>query len=217
MRTKIKICGVVNPDQASAIAEAGADYVGCVVDFSQSPRSVSMERASEIRDAVELFNDDRDISQYAHTRIVGVVVNKLLIELERLIEETGILIWQLHGNEDEKYVHAAKELGVEIWKVVGAHCNTPVQSIDKYVVDYVNPQHGAGGSGQRSDWNFARSLREKGFSVVLSGGLNPDNVNKAVEQVRPDIIDLSSGVESEPGVKDMHLVEKLISAVNSIK
>src|SRR3990167_3378963 len=113
MSVKVKICGATMPEQARAIAALGADYIGGIIEFPKSPRSVTRETAREIREAVEAGG----------AQTVGVVVSLSVHQLVSLIEETGIRIWQLHGDESVEYVKRLKEYGVEVWKAV---CdNTP--------------------------------------------------------------------------------------------
>ena len=252
MSIKIKICGVTLSAQAREIARLGADYIGCVIEFPRSPRSVSAERAREIREAVEensrgkalpYLYDGRGVLQYARTQVVGVVVDLPFDRLRTLIEETGIHIWQLHGEEDEQYIRKLKEMGVEVWKVIRGDTPRPDMSLDtplkrgfpsyggvaerlrggfeagnadKVVVDAKNPIHGAGGSGALSDWKFARELQQQGYSVVLSGGLNQENVLEAIQEVQPDVVDVSSGVEARPGVKGLDLVKKFIKCTTRL-
>jgi len=86
---------------------------------------------------------------------------------------------------------------------------------DKIVVDAKNPLHGAGGSGKLSDWGLAKQLVDEGYDVVLSGGLNPENVQEGITYSRPRIVDTSSGVEISPGVKDLKKVERFIKNATS--
>lgn len=207
--TEIKICGVTKAEQATAIAESGAHYIGCVIDFPLSLRSISAERAREIREAIDSCRQN----SYS-TRTVGVVVNMPLRQLKQYIHETGITIWQLHGNENEEYIRAIKNDGVEVWKAVSPENYREYPNIaDKLLVDSPHSVHGAGGSGNLSDWAFARNLVDSGYRVVLSGGLDPANVAVAAAQVRPDIVDVSSRIEASPGIKDLRKVEKLINNV----
>lgn len=204
MATKVKICGVTQSQQARQIAVQGADYIGCIIEFPESPRSVTRDQARILREVVEKEG----------SRMVGVVVNKTFDDLKDIVEITGIRILQLHGDENEEYIKQIKTLGVEAWKVVngsvGAEDFQPVQGADKYVVDAVNPLHGAGGSGELSDWNFAKRLREQGFKVVLSGGLSSDNVEEAIKQAKPSVVDASSKLEMQSGIKNLEKVKDFI-------
>jgi len=213
-KAMVKICGVTLPEQAREIARLGADYVGCVIEFPKSPRSVSTERAREIRGAVEGADRRGAINR---ARTVGVVVDLPFDHLSELIEGIGIRIWQLHGIEDVEYVNAVKALGVEVWKAVTRENYIQYAGVaDKLLVDAKNPLHGAGGSGKLSDWDFARQLVGEGYPVVLSGGLTPDNVQEGIRSVRPFVADASSGVEISPGVKDLSKVEFFITNIKRI-
>ncbi|MFA4872629.1 MAG: phosphoribosylanthranilate isomerase [Patescibacteria group bacterium] len=207
MNVKVKICGVTLPAQAREIARQGADFVGCVIEFPKSPRSVTGEKAREIQEAVNNRCRGRKFS----ARTVGVVVNLPFERLCRLIEESGISIWQLHGNETTAYVNRLRKRGVIIWKAVTRQNYLHYASVvEVLLVDAKNPMHGAGGSGKRADWNFARELVEAGYEVVLSGGLTPENIHDGIKFTRSRIIDASGGVEVKPGVKDMRKVRLFI-------
>ncbi|MEW6200397.1 MAG: phosphoribosylanthranilate isomerase [bacterium] len=204
MNVKVKICGVTLPSQAREIAALGADYIGCIIEFSKSPRSASRVRAKEMK---------LEISKFRHVEIVGVVVNMPIHRLTSLIEETGIRVWQLHGNETPEDVVRIKELGVEAWKAVTRENYAQYAAVvDILVVDAMNPLHGAGGSGRNSDWEFAHELVEAGYAVVLAGGLTPENVRDGISLVRSSIVDTSSGVEVRPGVKDLSKVSQFIAS-----
>ncbi len=207
MNVKVKICGVTLPSQAQEIAALGADYVGCVIEFPKSPRSVTGEKAREIQEAVNNKCRGRKFS----ARTVGVVMNLPFERLCRLIEESGISIWQLQGNETTAYVNRLRKRGLTIWKAVTRENYARFAGVaDAVQVDAVNPMHGAGGSGVQSDWDFARQLADEGYKVMLSGGLNPDNVQEGIRFVRSSIVDTSSGVETSPGIKDIDKVRLFI-------
>ncbi len=204
-----KICGVTIPEQAREISALGADYIGCIIEFPKSTRSVSAETAREIQEAV---GNGMGAINHAHT--VGVVVDLPIARVRELIKETGIRIWQLHGNEDNEYVMKMKEMGVEVWKVynkVATGRDLSLQLADTIVVDAKNSVHGAGGSGKLSDWDLAKQLIGEGYDVILSGGLNPENVQDGIKLVRPRVVDTSSGVETSPGIKDLVRVKKFIT------
>ena len=217
MSVKVKICGATMPEQAQAIAALGADYIGGIIEFPKSPRSVMRGMARKMRDAVEGVDRRGEPASrqggrpFARTQVVGVVVDVPFDRLGELIEETGIRILQLHGEETPEEVKRLKECGIEVWKAVTKENYTQYADIaDRLLVDAQNPLHGAGGSGCVSDWAFAKQLVGEGYAVVLSGGLNSDNVQEGITRVQPFIVDASSGVESAPGIKDMAKVERFI-------
>lgn len=237
MSVKVKICGVTLPEQAREIAVLGADYIGCIVEFPKSPRSITREKAPELQDALK----------GSGATLVGVAVDMPIEMLFEVIKSVDLKIVQLHGSEPIAYVKRLKEAGVEVWKVTrdatarhsgakhggaiesheerslskGSYRSSTVVSslqddigmVDKIVVDAKNPTHGAGGSGLLSDWVFAKHLVGEGYSVVLSGGLTTENVQEGIQSVQPQIVDVSSGVEVSPGIKDLKKVEMFIRKV----
>lgn len=208
MGVKVKICGVTQSAQAREITELGADYIGCVIEFPKSLRSVNAERAREIR---------LEISTYRNIALVGVVVDLPLDRLAAFIDVTGIRTWQLHGTESPEYVRSIKNIGVEVWKAVTRENYMYYADItDKLLVDALDPVHGAGGSGRLSDWDFAQQLVQMGYEVTLSGGLNPENVQAGINFVKPAAVDVSSGVEESPGIKDISKVERFIRNIRSM-
>lgn len=201
-KVKVKICGVTLPSQAREIAALGADYIGCVIEFSKSPRSVTRSYAKQLRDALK----------GTRAALVGVAVDIPLRELLAMMPHLDLNVVQLHGNESPEYVKRLRRRGVEVWKVVTRENYTRFAGVaDAVQVDAVNPMHGAGGSGMRSDWDFARQLVDEGYTTVLSGGLNPDNVQEGITRAQPLVVDVSSGVEASPGIKDLSKVVRFIT------
>lgn len=202
----IKICGIKTPAMLEASIEAGADMVG-FVHFLRSPRHVSIEEVasliSEARGRVQtcvlLVNPD----------------NSCVAEVAALGPD-----WiQLHGPETPHRVEAIRaEAGVEIMKALPiggpedvAHVADFVEIADRILLD-AKPPRGAdrpGGLGESFDWSLLKAL-DPALDFMLSGGLTPDNVAEAVRTVRPFGIDVSSGVETAPGVKDKRLIEAFI-------
>ena len=202
----IKICGIKTPDILEAAIEAGADMVG-FMHFVRSPRHVSIEEVasliSEARGRVEtcvvLVNPD----------------NSCVAEVAALGPD-----WiQLHGPETPHRVAAIRaEAGVEIMKALPigsaedvAHVASFVEVADRILLD-AKPPKGAdrpGGLGETFDWTLLKALDPE-LEFMLSGGLTPDNVATAIKTVRPFALDVSSGVETAPGVKDARLIQAFI-------
>ena len=222
MPIHVKICGITNLEDALLVSEVGADYVGCVVDFPRSPRSVSAEEAGVIYDA-------------AGATPVAVVVNPGAEQLE-LIEATARCeVIQLSGDESVEWVAENRGLlDSEVWKTlhlpgqVGddelAEAVARVEAyldagVDRILIDRAKgtgSQKQYGGTGECPDWEAcARLIEATGASVVLAGGLNPDNVSAAIETVRPAVVDVSSGVEASPGKKDADGVRRFVEAARS--
>jgi phosphoribosylanthranilate isomerase len=202
----IKICGIKTSAILDAAIDAGADMVG-FMHFTRSPRHVSIE------DLATLIGEARGRIQ---TCVVLVNPdNSCVAEVAALGPD-----WiQLHGPESPHRVEAIRaEAGVEIMKAVPIgsaddveHVNQFVDVADRILLD-AKPPKGAdrpGGLGQSFDWNLLKAL-DPSIPFMLSGGLTPQTVADAIRTVRPFGVDVSSGVESAPGVKDKRLVEAFI-------
>ncbi|WP_108396836.1 phosphoribosylanthranilate isomerase [Devosia submarina] len=202
----VKICGIKTTSILDAAIDAGADMVG-FMHFTRSPRHVSIE------DLATLIGEARGRVQ---TCVVLVNPdNSCVAEVAALGPD-----WiQLHGPESPHRVEAIRaEAGVEIMKAVPigsaediGHVGQFTDVADRILLD-AKPPKGAdrpGGLGRSFDWNLLKAL-DPSIAFMLSGGLTPDNVADAIQLVRPFGVDVSSGVESAPGVKDKRLVEAFI-------
>lgn len=196
----VKICGITNLLDARAAAELGADAVGFV--FAPSPRQVSPELAKEIIVCLE-----------GRATTVGVFVNEDLRRMTEIREYCGLDLLQLHGDETE---HDVAGFGAAAIKAVRVRDRldewqdrypTATLLLDTYVPD------AHGGTGKTFDWSLAVDAARR-RPIILAGGLTPDNVAAAVELVRPFGVDVSSGVEKEPGRKDH---EKLADYIRRAK
>jgi phosphoribosylanthranilate isomerase len=190
----IKICGVTTPEDAEMVAEAGADAIG--LNFvPSSPRVVSEERARSIAQAVR-----------GRVEIVGVFANRTPEEMRDVAERVGLDWVQLHGDESPDTLAAASRMrqGLGAMKAVRVGQAADVEQARRFagerlLVDAL-VRGALGGTGHAFDWSLVVALaRER--SLVLAGGLRPDNVARAVLQVRPFGVDTASGVEHMPGQK----------------
>ena len=204
MSVRIKICGLTNEQDAIFAAEAGADYLGFVL-YPKSPRHVLPQRLREIVQALP-----------PETRKVGVFVNAAVAEVEGILGSCGLDIAQLHGDET---AGMARQLGVaRVWKAVALRTAPDVNTVldypaDALLVDSMSVK-ARGGTGKVCDWALAADLAAQ-RRVFLAGGLNPANVADAVREVNPFGVDLSSGVEQRPGIKDHGRVREVIAAARS--
>ena len=210
--TQIKICGIKEEAHATAIAEAGVNFIGLV--FATSPRQISPGQAAKIVKALKATG--------AATEAVGVFVNTPWATVNE-IADTANLDWvQLNGDEPWQY---CRELTRPIIKVIRVSRNfTPEQICadmeygekilggQRYIflIDS-NVREKYGGTGMTFDWKLAIPIAEQ-FPIIMAGGLTPDNVGKAIETVHPWGVDISSGVETR-GSKDMDKINKFIGAV----
>lgn len=186
-------------EDALAAAELGADYLGFVL-YSKSPRGISATRLADISERLP-----REL------RKIGVFVNTPREEVIRIAEQCGLHAVQIHGDENAAEF---RDMPVPVWRAVSVSDGVcvPVPSewaSQRYVVDaHVPGQYG--GSGELSDWEFARGLAAD-CRVMLSGGLSPANVAEGIKAVLPTGVDVASGVEESPGKKDHKKVAEFIS------
>jgi len=202
IRTRVKICGITNSDDALAAVDAGADALGFVF-FRRSPRFIAPDLAAKIVRALPPF-----------VTTVGVFVDEKPVEVNRVADACGLTMAQLHGAEDPDACEGVEVPVVKAFRVQG----DPILSLRAYAgkvsgflldtfVDEV-----VGGTGKTFDWELA--VQAKAFGrIILAGGITPDNVSEAIARVRPHGIDVSSGVEIRPGRKDRDKIERLLRTV----
>jgi len=193
---RVKICGITNPDDARLAADAGADAIGLV--FAKSPRRVDPEDAPAILAALPPYVEP-----------VALFVDEPASRIRSLCRMIGIRSVQLSGDEPPelaaalgefcviKSIHVAAAADLEVMTDYPAHAfllDTKVAGLK-------------GGSGKTFDWSLAKGAE---WPFILAGGLNPDNVAEAVRMVQPYAVDVSSGVEAEPGKKDPEKVRAFV-------
>ncbi len=197
----VKICGITNIEDALTCINGGASSLGFV--FAQSKRQVSVEKAYYISRQLPPF-----ITK------VGVFVDEDPLVIREILKDCQLDLAQLHGAEPAQVsevlpgrVIKAFRAGLDgpdlIWR------GLPLRAI---LVDSFSPK-AAGGTGETFDWNLFQEFRVLGYKMILAGGLNPDNIQLAIKTAKPDAVDLSSGVELEPGIKDPEKIKKLFNAV----
>jgi phosphoribosylanthranilate isomerase len=205
MATRIKICGVTDEASALAAAECGADAIGLVF-VKASPRCVTPDVAWSIVDALPPFVSS-----------VGLFVNASADEYWDTREECPFHYGQLHGTEAEPVV---RECGPDIIKAVRYGSETIEADLLKWSrVEEVNAvlvDGGPGGTGDALDWGGLAAVAGRcDHPVMLAGGLTAENVGEAIRIVRPFAVDVSSGVESSPGVKDAGRIAAFCAAVRA--
>ncbi len=208
--TVVKICGITNVDDARAAMEAGADMLGFIF-YPPSPRYVTPERAFEIISVVR---------RSSFVRFVGVFVNESLEHVRGVMETASLDLAQLHGKESPEFV---REFGTRAYKSLQATDLDTARALmanyraavdgnmPAFIVD-APPAKLPGGNGIIADWSVAREIARE-FPILLAGGLNPENVREAIEMVQPFGVDVSSGVERAPGLKDHAKVREFIERV----
>jgi phosphoribosylanthranilate isomerase len=204
MRPQVKICGLTRPEEALACVELGADAIGCVL-YPRSPRHVSDEQARDIFRGLP-----------AAVCSVGVFVNEDFSTIMAKVEQCGLKAVQLHGQESVGLVHELQNQGLLVIKAVFVKGSPSLDLIasfraSAYLVECAGGRL-PGGNARVWDWSTAAGISAK-EPLILAGGLSPENVSQAIQEALPDAVDVSSGVESTPGRKDMDKVKRLLEAV----
>jgi phosphoribosylanthranilate isomerase len=210
--TKIKICGVTRPDDAAHAAAAGADFLGLNF-WPHSKRYLAADRARAVAAAARAAGS---------TQLVGVFVNATLYDITAIVHAVGLDVIQLHGDETPDDVRAvAVAADRPVWKAIavaeaGDLADFATWPVTAFLLDA--PTAGRGGAGKAFDWTLARDARQANpaHKLVLAGGLGPHNVAAAIKAVAPWAVDVASGVESAPGVKDPAKVAAFVAAARSM-
>lgn len=202
--TCVKVCGVTTVEDARMCLAAGVDAIGLNF-WPGTPRRVGLREAEAIVAAV---GDALEV--------VGVFVDEVPETIARLQRRLGLRWVQLHGDESPDDVrrllpHAYKAVGVASAADVDAALRFPGERL---LLDARVPSAMPGGTGHRFDWELARGLASR-RTLMLAGGIHPGNVAEAIARVRPAWIDVASGVERAPGVKDPRAVEALVAAARA--
>jgi len=201
MSVKVKICGITSVADGLAAAEAGADMIGLMF-YDKSPRCVSHATGAEISRALSPFIVK-----------VGVFVNPDEDAVMRAIGECGVTLLQFHGEETPEFCAQFGVMSMKAFRVrdAGSLNALPNYATDAYLLDAYSPD-AHGGTGAKFNWDLAIAAKQHGKPIFLAGGLTPENVAAAVQQVQPFGVDVSSGVESAPGKKDAAKVRAFIRA-----
>jgi phosphoribosylanthranilate isomerase len=211
--TKIKICGVTLPDDAARVAACGADFIGLNF-WPKSKRYLAPERAPMIAAAARAA-----CPTPGGIGVVGVFVNAAVDHIVAIARDVALDVIQLHGAESpEDVVAVALATQVPVWKAIAAAGPRDLERLELWQVDAIvldAPTPGHGGSGKPFDWNLARDARRRypARRLVLAGGLDPRNVGAAIAAADPWAVDVASGVEAAPGIKDAAKVTAFVDAV----
>jgi phosphoribosylanthranilate isomerase len=207
---RVKICGITQPQQGTAIASLGATALGFIC-VPASPRYVN---ATQIRAVVTQLPDDIDK--------IGVFANAPIPEISQIVQDSGLTGVQLHGDESPEFCNQVRQQipNIEILKALRirslAHLEQAAiysQHVDTLLLDAYHPQQ-LGGTGQTLDWTMLEQFHPSS-PWFLAGGLTPENILEALSQSSPDGIDLSSGVEIQPGDKDLNKVALLFERLKA--
>ncbi len=209
--TRVKICGLTRPADAELAVELGAWAVGMVL-YEPSPRRCSLLAAAEISAKLR-----------RRAELCGVFVNATMQEIVELSEQLNLTLLQLHGDEGPAFcAEAARRTGAKVIKALQVSDAGDVRNAKRYHTDFHlfdararDPGRAAlrGGTGETFDWGLLAARRSR-VPLILSGGLEPDNVAAAIDRVAPFAVDSASGTESAPGLKDASKLRALFAAVD---
>ncbi|MBW2041969.1 MAG: phosphoribosylanthranilate isomerase [Deltaproteobacteria bacterium] len=200
---RVKICGITRLEDALWAARCGVDALGFI--FAQSPRRISPESARGIIDSLPPF-----------VCSVGVFVNEARHTLADIAEFCGLQWIQLHGEEPPGYCHRLSLPAIKAFQIKDAGSLESIASYKGAVKGILLDTHHPvkkGGSGRCFDWRLAVEAKKFALPVILSGGLSPANIRKALQVVSPDAVDVNSGVEKSPGQKDTGLVKRFMQNI----
>lgn len=201
---KVKICGLMEEEHVQAAVAAGATWIGFM--FAPSKRKISIERAAQLAKLVP-----------SHVKKVGVFVNPTELQVHEAVKKVGLDFVQYHGTEDAQFI---KNLGYPSIKAFSVRSYEDVEKASKYDVDYylfdAPGTDYSGGSGHVFDWSLLDQLSISKERLILAGGLKSDNVGRAIAQVEPFGVDVSSGVERN-GSKDSELIKQFIESATNVQ
>lgn len=212
MLVRAKICGLSTPETIDAAVKGGAAHIGFMF-FPPSPRHLSYDLAASLAARVP-----------GHVGRVGVLVDPDDEAVDRAISHAGLTALQLHKTSPERTARLKARTGLDIWAALAireardlAAAASFIGAADRILYDAKTPEGAAlpGGMGVRFDWGLLSGFRHP-LPWALSGGLNADNVAEAVAATRADLVDVSSGVETAPGVKDVDKIAAFLKASSSL-
>jgi phosphoribosylanthranilate isomerase len=203
---KIKICGITTKEEIEIVNRNPVDYIGFVV--AKSKRRVTIDQVKALKKELKVG-----------VKTVGVFVNESKTVMEHVKKQCGLNVLQLHGDEA---IEECNSLEGSLWKCISIKDENSLKEIAMYseleaVLLDTFVKGAKGGTGVAFRWDLVEGMSQK-YKIVLAGGLNPENVSKAVEIVKPYAVDVSSGVEKD-GKKDEDLIKKFIRSVkcNGVK
>jgi phosphoribosylanthranilate isomerase len=207
MVAKIKVCGIMRPDDAAFAGTAGASYLGVV--FAEGTRTVTRAIAREI------------VAAAGGVAVMGVFADQPVDEILQIRDRAGLSGAQLHGTYSPASAARLRAAGLEVWRVVRIAAPSDLDLLGEAANEsdavLVEPKvaHVRGGAGLPLDLAVAREARSRlaGHPMALAGGLTAETVSEALALVRPEIVDVSSGVERLPGIKDLDKIARFVEAV----
>ncbi len=205
---RIKVCGITNEKDALKAANLGAWALGFIF-YKKSPRFISPYKVKKIIEQLPPFITP-----------VGVFVNHNLGAMRDIIGHCGLRVVQLHGDEDHHFCHRLRRYKVKIikaFRVESSFTPSVVEPFkaDAYLFDTFS-KDAYGGTGTNFDWTLLKDIKSANVPIILSGGLNSQNVIEPVNNLKPYAVDVNSGVEEAPGKKDHGKMKDFIDIVNYI-
>lgn len=202
---RVKVCGITNYQDAAMAVALGVDALGFI--FAPSPRRITPEEALEIIG---------DIPPFVQT--VGVFVNERPDVVRRIIQLCGLDLIQFHGDESPEVCEDFMPRAIKAFRITDRSMLSSIRAykgkIRAMLFDtYVEERQG--GTGKTFDWDVAVMGKALGIPIILSGGLTPSNIESAISMVNPFAVDVSSGIEEQPGKKDHLLMEELMKKIRN--
>ena len=205
---RVKICGVTRLDDALAAVELGAWAVGMIF-YEGSPRHATLAEAERIGAAL-----------HRRAELAGVFVNASLGEIAEISERVGLTLVQLHGDEGPAFAgEIARRTGARTIKAARVQGLATLQDLERFHTDFhLLDTYSAelrGGTGRRFDWSLLEARRSR-VPLILSGGLDAEHVGEAISTAHPFAVDVASGVEQSPGVKDHERMREFFDAATAV-
>ncbi len=207
-RIRIKICGITRLEDAQKAVELGIDALGFNF-YPGSPRYISPKKAKEISLKLPPF-----------VYLVGVFVNENLEVIQEIAKFSFLDAVQLHGEETPEFVEALDLPVIKAFRIKDRESITQVKGfigkVKAFLLDaYMKGKKG--GTGKIFNWEIARKIKDLNVPLILAGGINPGNVSEAIKIVEPYAVDVASGVERKPGIKDFSLMKELVDRVKEME
>lgn len=203
---RVKICGITNYQDASNAVKLGVDALGFI--FAPSPRQITPEKAREIICAIPPF-----------VKTVGVFVNEDPATIRKIIQFCGLDLVQLHGDESPDVCHELMPYTIKAFRPKdeeGLWAIRPYGGRIRAILFDTYSEEKRGGTGKTFNWDLAIKGKGLGVPVILSGGLTPLNIERAISKVRPFAVDVNSGVEDRPAKKSPALMKRLMETIKGM-
>ncbi len=200
---KVKVCGMTNLQDALVAVEAGADAIGFIF-YKKSPRSVTMKTVRQIVLELPPF-----------VNVVGVFVNESAEQINNIVDRCNLDRVQLHGDESPAFCRKIKQRVIKAIRIKDIQSLKQLSeySVSSFLLD-THSEGQQGGTGKVFDWNLAHPAKKYG-KIILAGGLTPANIRRAIQRVKPYGVDVCSGVESQPGLKDHKKIQAFLKNVKA--